>query len=227
MSGAEKYRTLVTEALKPLLSEAELARAVDAWAAAFAGKPALIPSMVAGHLAKTLGMGDKEAEIRTRLTQALLENHGVKSSTGDSKPAGDRPASGSGKPAARMADAASGDGSVVFRAMLGGIVDRLRAHLGPDAKGVESEWSALFKGKRLANATKQAIERWCQASSRGSNATLNEDITTEDMKTVVHAIYVWCCETLGPVEADRMFSDTVEEAAVLPEARRFAPTRLL
>lgn len=223
MSGSEKYRSLVDEALEPLLGETDRARALEAWAAAFGGKPALIPSMVAAHLAKTLGLGDKEEAIRTRLTQALLEDHGAGRKAASSGATPDR------SRASRVhADAGRAtDGTVVLRAMLRGVTERLRALLGADAKGMEAEWCDAFKGKKLASAARQSIERWCRASGNGTDSPIGGDISPDDMRTVVHTIYVWCCEALGPVEADRLFAETVEATSGMPEARRFAPSELL
>jgi hypothetical protein len=111
--------------------------------------------------------------------------------------------------------------------MLAGILERIRDLLGADAAGIESEWHKQLDNQRLTSVTRQFFERWCQAMSKGTNAPISGDITTEDMKTVAHGIYLWCCEALGPVEADRIFADTIEAATCLPEARGFVPTQLL
>ena len=218
MSGAEKYRTLVTEALKPILSGPQLERALDAWADAFSDKTALIPSMVAAHVARAIGAGELEESIRTRLTQGLLEEHGV------------NPSKRADAPASRAAprdSASAGDGSVVFRAMLSGLAGRLRSLLGPNAGQFELEWCEAFSSAKLQSATREIVERWCRTATSGNDAGIDGDIPVEDMRAVVHSIYVWCCEALGPVETDRLFAETVEEASSLPVARRFAPSALL
>lgn len=230
MSGSERHRRLVDESLSPLLNEVERARAMEAWAAAFGGKPALIPSMVAAHLAKTLDLGDLEETIRTRLTQALLEDHGAtraRTENGEAKSASSERSNRSRATPAGADATRAMDAAVVLRAMLRGVTERLRAMLGADAKGMEAEWCDAFKRKKLAGTARQTIERWCRASGNGTDSPIGGDISTDDMRTVVHTIYVWCCEALGPVETDRVFADTVEATSGLPEARRFAPSELL
>lgn len=223
MSDITKNRNLITEAFESVLPQADVPRAVTAWAAEFENKPTLVPSIVAGHIAKALDIGHMEETIRTRLTQIILREHGSIASGGNAAAKANKPVTLSSGPLAAKGAA----GSVVFRAMISGIVERLRDLLGPDAAGMESEWHKLLTKQRLTDGTRQSIERWCQAMSKGTDTPINGDITTEDMKTVIHGIYVWCCESLGPVEADRIFSDTVEATTILPEARGFAPTQLL
>jgi hypothetical protein len=223
MSDSTKNRSLVSEALESLLPKADAARALNAWAAAFESKPTLVPSIVAGHIAKALDRADVEEAIRTRLTQIMLREHGANASRGGAAAKANKPVTLSSGPIVGNGAA----GCVVFRAMLAGIVERARELLGADAAGIECEWRKQLENQRLTTVARQAFERWCQAMSKGTNTPINGDITTEDMKTVVHGIYVWCCEALGPVEADRIFADTIEAATGLPEARGFAPTQLL
>ena len=220
MSGTEKYRTLVTEALKPILSESQLTHALDAWASAFAGKTALIPSMVAAHVAKELGASELEENIRTRLTQGLLAEHGLNQTK---SPSATPSVQGSRNPVGGNA----GDGSVVFRAILAGLANRLRALLGSNADQIELEWCEAFGSAKLQTGTREAIERWCRTATTGNDMPIGGNIPVEDMRTVVHSIYVWCCEALGPVETDRVFAETVEETSALPVARHFAPSTLL
>lgn len=220
MSGTEKYHALVTEALKPLMSEAQLGQALAAWKSAFADKSALIPSMVAAHVAKELGSVELEEAIRTRLTQGLLAEHGM------------NPAKSSGVVARAQAPQVaagenSGDGSVVFRAVLAGLASRLRALLGSNAEEIELEWCEAFGSAKLQKGTREIVERWCRTATTAGDSPIGGNIPVEDMRTVVHSIYIWCCEALGPVETDRVFAETVEETSSLPVARRFAPSSLL
>lgn len=68
-----------------------------------------------------------------------------------------------------------------------------------------------------------AIHHWAQAPG----GTLEIQGTVDDYRTVIHAIYVWLCQKLGPVDADRLLSSVVRTAEALPEAATNSPRQLL
>lgn len=51
--------------------------------------------------------------------------------------------------------------------------------------------------------------------------------TETDYRVTVHVAYVWLCQKLGPVDADRLLNAAVRAADQLPEAAIFPPRALL
>ncbi|MEO1526385.1 MAG: hypothetical protein AAFX06_13175 [Planctomycetota bacterium] len=77
--------------------------------------------------------------------------------------------------------------------------------------------------EKLPPRVAKAIQDWTQSPQ----GTLEIQGTVEDYRTVIHAIYVWLCQKLGPVDADRLLSGVVRTAEALPEAATNSPRQLL
>lgn len=51
--------------------------------------------------------------------------------------------------------------------------------------------------------------------------------TTEALHSVIHDRYLWVCEAVGPVLADKLFTQAVKAVDALPGAATFPPAKLL
>lgn len=78
--------------------------------------------------------------------------------------------------------------------------------------------------ERLSPRVANAIQHWAQSPGTG---TLNIQGTIDEYRTVIHAIYLWLCQKLGPVDADRLLSNVVRAAETLPEAVTNSPRQML
>lgn len=56
---------------------------------------------------------------------------------------------------------------------------------------------------------------------------LQTEYPVQVRRGVIHAIYIWLCETLGPVMADRVFGQAIQNAEDLPQALKASPRDLL
>lgn len=61
----------------------------------------------------------------------------------------------------------------------------------------------------------------------GLRTRLNHTYAEAHMRALVHVVYVGGCEYLGPMHIDSLLAHAVEEAEHLPQAKHFAPRRLL
>ena len=76
----------------------------------------------------------------------------------------------------------------------------------------------------LGDRVVDAIRRWRDDES---TSPLHVPGTTEHYRVIVHVVYVWLCNRLGPVDADRMLSAAVRTAETLPDAVNHPPRELL
>ncbi|QJR16032.1 hypothetical protein DSM104440_02860 [Usitatibacter palustris] len=77
---------------------------------------------------------------------------------------------------------------------------------------------------RLAASTERELTMWLRSDKR----SLFRGMVTEGQASgIVHLLYVWAAEMLGPVPADRLFSEAVSIVQASPEGRTFPPTALL
>lgn len=76
----------------------------------------------------------------------------------------------------------------------------------------------------ISSTAEQIISAWA-GDLRGQVNSYG--MSKNDIAEVLHSIYVWCCETLGPVDTDRVFGQIMREADQLPEAVQFPPRSLL
>ncbi len=51
--------------------------------------------------------------------------------------------------------------------------------------------------------------------------------TQDEYRLIVHRVYVWLCQKLGPVDADRTLNAAIRTADTLPEAVNHSPRELL
>lgn len=54
-----------------------------------------------------------------------------------------------------------------------------------------------------------------------------ENFSEKYYASVIHMFYMALCETLGPVDADAMLNDAINQANTLPEAQSYPPKRFL
>jgi len=92
------------------------------------------------------------------------------------------------------------------------LTDKLRRYLSHHLAGVD-----------LALGPFSELSQWLS----GLRPHLNHAYSEGQMRALVHIAYVGGCEYLGPVQIDTLLARAVEEAEHLPQARHFAPGRLL
>ncbi|MBA4191897.1 MAG: hypothetical protein C0467_28290 [Planctomycetaceae bacterium] len=110
-----------------------------------------------------------------------------------------------------------------FTALLSGLLAELQ-HLGPDMPAAARAGFALQLQKvDLSPAGYAELNSWADEKL----CTFTNRITSADMHAGVHALYVWSCEELGPIETDRLFSAVIRDVSQYPGAAQFPPRNLL
>lgn len=65
------------------------------------------------------------------------------------------------------------------------------------------------------------IVDWCTQES----LVCKEEFSEEHYANVIHIFYMALCEALGPVDADAMLNDAINQANLLPEAQSYPPKK--
>lgn len=112
----------------------------------------------------------------------------------------------------------------VFATMLETVAAQLR-HRGDDSHlqmvgALTSSPSVNNLGSRIYDA----IHLWGQSPDPGKLSIAG---TPDEYRVIVHVVYVWLCEKLGPVDADRLLNAAVRAADQLPDAVTNSPRQLL
>ena len=108
----------------------------------------------------------------------------------------------------------------LHRALLADMQQLHTAHF----EALRGEAVALVEEMRLPTALRAPLlQAWAQPVNQpwlvnGDEAALSQ---------AVNVLYVALCETLGPVEADRLLARAVRTAGQVPQARQFSPQRLI
>jgi hypothetical protein len=115
------------------------------------------------------------------------------------------------------------EATAVLESLLGGFLTRVEAHDGHAALRVRVYVIEHLAGLAGARDAVQALGRWLGQQGRH----LAEGLDEPTMRRVVNLCYVGACEHVGPVAADRALAEAIREAEETPEARSYAPRRLL
>ena len=120
------------------------------------------------------------------------------------------------------------DEVVVFNSLLGGIFQRVFQR---DPANLEDLRQHLLGELRDTNEirlpTTQQLQILLQDTSSMLAPNFTQKIAEDEMAEILHWVYLWSCDSLGPVSADRMISEAVSQTEALPQGRRFSPRSLL
>lgn len=112
----------------------------------------------------------------------------------------------------------------VFVTVLENVVEQL-GHRGDGSE--RSLISSVLQSSDVQNLNSGVIDplvQWAEDPQPGYLATYG---LTDDYRTIVHVVYVWLCQKLGPVQADRSLNAAIRAAEQLPEAVTHPPQQLL
>ncbi|MEM9586840.1 MAG: hypothetical protein AAGA03_06130 [Planctomycetota bacterium] len=112
----------------------------------------------------------------------------------------------------------------VFATLVETIASQLQ-HRGDDshlklANAITSAADVIALGDRVLGPLKQ----WQKTPVAGGLQLL---ATPDQYRVIVHVVYVWLCQKLGPVDADRLLAAGVRQAESLPDAVSNPPRQLL
>lgn len=219
-----RRRAALVIGLDPVLPPERQREALRLWDSGYAlQRPAALPEYIA-ELARQFELSLRERhELRLSVYQALMKHD---PQTGRGAAAGNAPAAAGPKPAAAPVVAPRLDPPpfVVFACMSAELMIGVRKG-GPEAVqdfAVALEQHAAAAGLRADQSA--ILLRWAR-----NQAPLDALAGAAErvFAGLFHAVYVATAEALGPVAADRLLARATQVASALPEASRFAPTRLL
>lgn len=199
--------------------------ALQLWDRHFAaGKPHALIEYV-NQLAAALMLPTRQRhELRMALYRSLLAQ-GIDPTRASPGGAPVRPA-GDGAPIPRIAIAGREGNPAfrVFRQVALGVLQGVRA----DALGAAQIFASAIDRHASAHgldaAARNALSRWVAGEAADD---FLHSLSVEAYSSLAHLLYVGACEALGPVAADRLLSQSVRRAELMPEAVTFPPQRLL
>jgi len=75
----------------------------------------------------------------------------------------------------------------------------------------------------LSSVAREEMLRWCGNPKH----LVGPGLTPDEMHKLLHQMYLWTLEAVGPVDADKLFGRAIRECERLPEATLFPPRSLL
>jgi hypothetical protein len=203
MSSPTELRQIVSRTLQASLNPAQMAAVLDVLDREFLDQANFALTDFVNRIDQLVDLGDRKNGMRALLARNLNLVHGAAD--------GGSPAAAAPRPAV-----------IVFDAVVNAI--HKAVDLADPAKA-EVMCAAMAKGLGAANLGppfKAELQAWCQDRI----AKFTNGGSDKDLATVVHALYVWCCNALGPTATDKLFANAMREAERLPEAAQFPPRRL-
>lgn len=102
---------------------------------------------------------------------------------------------------------------------------RLLLHFSLDEEELLEEIMGLVKKERgISKPMKIDMIGWLQDPS---GFQWGEIPSEEEMSLLIHLFYIMCCDFLGPVKADALFHQVLDDSQQLPAAKAFNPKAFL
>lgn len=214
--SADLRRSSVLGALSGFLNAQELALAMSIYDQEFAHQQFFLAAKYLERLALSVGLGDRQRRVFASLNSALTHTAFVRDP---------RPASPS-EPASSVALAAVQLSPALL--VFGALCERVSQRLLGLYPATQIGWPAALREHiaqmRVDDAVSQQLRHWADDPfERRLQVNLNEQTLSE----LVHALYLWSCDEIGPVKTDQIFSHIVRELEQMPEAAQFSPRRLM
>jgi len=76
----------------------------------------------------------------------------------------------------------------------------------------------------LSKAARAAEQGWLESAGEQQ---IFEGLNKPQLQHLVHSVYIWACENIGPVQADRIYAQGVEDCLTIKQAAEFDPRELL
>ena len=119
---------------------------------------------------------------------------------------------------------ASADTVSVFSSLLSSFLRIADIHDQTVALNIRNE---LNQGIRELHIPSRYFDQLASMLLEPEKNTLIEGLTIEQMKEILHLVYVQLCRYSGPVTTDRMLSEAVKITEKMPEASNFSPRSFL
>lgn len=111
----------------------------------------------------------------------------------------------------------------VFNALMERLVSRFTQHDSASQNALVRWLMAAAPKQRVTEAEGRDLRDWVQDPI---SRRLMTPLPEAAMQGMVHESYVWACNELGPVKADRIFAGAIREVEQMSEAMVFSPRKL-
>jgi hypothetical protein len=228
MRVARNRRAIYT-GLKPFLPEDELIAALALWQNRFSSGQAYALHGFLGEICTTAQLRQIRSDIHRSLTHALFGPEEALESDPLSLIQRWNSARENGKAAARKIAAEqrkvpSTPMTLVFESFFEHFMALLEEE--QQVSHQIREYIHMHLEKILSTGTgpKAAqVSKWL----RGRQAYLENGLTLDEMRAILHIAYVLACQYIGPVTTDRLLSEAVRHSESLDLSRQFSPRSFL
>lgn len=214
--SADLRRSSLLGALTTLLSAQELALAMSIYDQEFAHQQFFLAAKYLERLSLSVGLGDRQRRVFASLNSALAHTAFVR----EPRAASPRALEGGAEQSVLQLSPAL----VVFGALCERVTQRLLGIYPATQSGWPAALRAHIGEMRVDDAVSQQLRHWADDPfDRRLQVNLNEQTLSE----LVHVLYLWSCDEIGPVKTDQIFAYIVRELEQMPEAAQFSPRRLM
>ena len=214
--SADLRRSSVLDALTTLLSAYELALAMSIYDQEFAHQQFFLAAKYLERLSLSVGLGDRQRRVFASLNTALTHTAFVREPRAASLR---EPAGSTGQTTVQLLPAL-----LVFGALCERVSQRLLGLYPATRSGWPAALRAHIEEMRVDEAVSEQLRHWADDPfERRLQVNLNEQILSE----LVHVLYLWSCNEIGPVKTDQIFAHIIRELQQMPEAAQFSPRRLM
>lgn len=199
--SSQAHRQIVSSTLKDILSAAQLATVLEIFDQEFAHHNNFPITEFVARIDIAINLGERKNGVRVLLARNLdVVRAGAPGKSGDTP-----------------------DAVVVFSALMNKVIDVLNLSDSLKAMALQGTVAKGLPAAKLDPGFKNELKNWCRGDAQAFRVGSSE----KEMASIVHGVYVWCCNSLGPVAADNLFARAIREAEAVPQAAQFSPRRLL
>ena len=208
-----RRRKVVRYSLDGVLTSGEMEAALGLWEREFRDQPAFVVSSFVQRLAGQLALGDRLREVKSRLLGNMLL------SEEELVPAQPVPSAPVVQPNVVVAGSVL---DVVFNGILMHATELIANRNAYTLRELRAFLLESGGGLRISDSGRECLLDWAHSTER-MRAPMAPGCSEDEMKKILHILYVWACEEIGPSAADRILSSAMREAEQLPEAAKFPP----
>ena len=123
-------------------------------------------------------------------------------------------------------ESSTAESNTVFTALINGILERTALPDGERRRRLESYFLNNLEDATLSLGTIAKVRHFARDLDQEILEKLAATLSTDEMSELLHLLYVSVCAEMGPIAADRIFSEAMEATESLPQASRFPARRL-
>lgn len=213
----EKRKIIVFNVLRLFLDNIELDQALSIWDNEFDQNDSVSYNSFLNKICTTPHLNEKKIEILVSITKGLKNgidfNHSQNNGNGN----------GNGIATSNHSNSYENSQIRIFEHILNRLVSDLSNSDSEILNKITDRVSDSVKKLNMTNTQKTQILNFISRKT----PRFYTDIKMKDQREVLHSVYVYGCELVGPIKADKIMSQTIKSAESLPEAKVISPKNWL